>query len=116
MQLRNRRKNHILFNVFEYVFESPLLLLELMICKQIHSYTGKYSTPLAVKILYDSMIIAIMWGNIVISGKSWSHGNSNQSWSMIYRYLRKMCGKFDMMRQNQSFKSALENLFKNQNV
>lgn len=84
MQLRNRRKNHILFNVTEYAFESPLLLLELMICKQIHSYTGKYSTPLAVKILYDSVIIAIMWGNIVISGKSWSHGNSNQSWSMIY--------------------------------
>lgn len=102
MQLRNRRKNHILFSVFEYVFESPLLLLELMTCKQIHSYTGKYSTLLAVKILYDSMIIAIMWGNIVISGKSWSHGNSNQSWSMIYRYLRKMCGKFDMMRQIQS--------------
>lgn len=110
MQLRNRRKNHILFNVSEYAFESPLLLLELMIC----SYTGKYSTLLAVKILYDSMIIAIMWGNIVISGKSWSHGNSNQSWSMIY--LRRMCGKFDMMKQNQSVKSALENLFKNQNV
>lgn len=114
MQLRNRRKNHILFNVSEYAFESPLLLLELMICKQIHSYTRKYSTLLAVKILYDSMIIAIMWGNIVISGKSWSHGNSNQSWSMIY--LRRMCGKFDMMRQIQSVKSGLENLFKNQNL
>lgn len=114
MQLRDRRKNHILFNISEYAFESPLLLLELMICKQIYSSTEKYSSPLAVKILYDSTIIAIMWGNIVISGKSWSHGNSNQSWSIIY--YRRMCGEFDMMRQIQSVKMGLENLFTDQNV
>lgn len=55
-----------------------------------------------------------MWGNIVISGKSWSHGNSNQSWSIIY--YRRMCGEFDMMRQIQSVKMGLENLFTDQNV
>lgn len=116
MQLRNRRKNHILFNVTEYAFESPLLLLELMICKQIHSYTGKYSTLLAVKILYDSMITLPLCG--VTLWYQENHGLMEIviSHGVWYILKRRMCGKFDMMRQIQSVKSGLENLFKNQNV